>query len=469
MSAGATRVRQRTTVWVLDHPWYVVVAAISVVFVWWAIGTRSQDHHVRAAFPTAFNLTKGLDVQIDGLDAGKIGTVQYKDGKAIVEIGISDNRFWPLHVGTRVTSRWGTTIGSGTRRLDVEPGPSSAPEIPEGGIIQSKYTLPAVDVDQVLSTFSQSTRNDLRSFMRRTNAAITGREQQISRSLPSAAGALEATGGVMSDLAKDSHALQGLVLNGDRLTRTLAARRPEVSDLVTVAAQTFQAFASNSDGVQQTIEQLPSTLREARGTLARLDTSVGKLDGLVTDLRPGAARLAPLAQAARPAVNALADAVPSALATVRSTTKAAPRISELLTAGTPFMQKLDPILTQMSPMFACMRPYAPEAGGAVVGLAAWMQQYVLHRPTEGAPALTFPPSGVDGTNHFHPVMAMPQVSTASLHAYPPGIDSAAFTALSGKKYALPRPPGLTTGQAWFQPECGAGPDSVDPSKDPEKP
>jgi ABC-type transporter Mla subunit MlaD len=470
MPARNTRTRrQLAAVWVLDHPWYAVLAGLSILFVWWAIGTRSQDHHVRAAFPTAFNLTKGLDVQIDGIDAGKIGSVQYKDGKAVVEIGISDERFWPLHVGTRATSRWGTTIGSGTRRLDVEPGPQSAPEIPDGGIIESRYTLPAVDVDQVLSTFSQSTRTDLRSFMRRTDAAITGREDQISRSLPSAAGALEATGGVMSDLAQDSNALRGLVLNGDRLTRTLAVRRPEVSDLVTVAAQTFQAFAANSDGVEQTFQQLPDTLREARGTLARLDTSVGTLDGLISDLRPGAARLVPLARAARPALNALAETVPSALATVRSTTKAAPRVSELLTAGTPFMRKLDPILTQMSPMFACMRPYAPEAGGAVVGLAAWMQQYVLHKPTEGVPAKTFPPSGVDGTSHFHPVMAEPQASLASLHAYPPGIDSVAFTALSGKKYALPRPPGLTTGQAWFQPECGAGPDAVDPSKDPEKP
>jgi ABC-type transporter Mla subunit MlaD len=470
MPAGNIRRARRrvAAVWVLDHPWFVVLAGLSILFVWWAIGTRSQDHYVRAAFPTAFNLTKGLDVQIDGIDAGKIGTVEYKDGKAIVEIGISEDRFWPLHVGTRVKSRWGTTIGSGTRRLDVEPGPQSAPEIPEGGIIESKYTLAAVDVDQVLSTFSQSTRNDLRSFMRRTDAAITGRERQINRSLPSAAGALEATGGVMADLAKDTNALRGLVLNGHRLTRTLAARRPEVSDLVTVAAQTFQAFAANSDGVEQSIEQLPETLREARGTLARLDTSVGTLDGLIADLRPGAARLAPLARAARPPREALAGTLPSARWTGRSTTKAAPRLSELFTAGTPFMQKLGPILTEMSPMFACMRPYAPEAGGAVVGLAAWMQQYILKSPTEGIPGKTFPGARTNGLARFHPVMAGPQVSLASLHSYPAPIDSEVFTRLSGKKYALPRPPGLTTGQPWFQPECGAGPDALDPRKDPEK-
>jgi ABC-type transporter Mla subunit MlaD len=470
MTAAGRNVRRSSGAgnWVLRHPWYVVLAIGSIVFVIWAIGTRSNDHYVRASFPTAFNLTKGLDVQVNGIDAGKIGNVEYTEGHAVVVIGVSDE-YWPLHVGTTVKSRWGTTIGSGTRRLDLVPGPQSAPAIPEGGIIAAKYTLPAVDIDEVLSTFSQSTRDDLRSLAQRTNAAITGREQQISRALPSAAGALEATGGVMNDLARDSNALAGLVVNGDRLTRTLAVRRTEVKDLVTVAGQTFDAFGRNSGGVQQTLQELPQTLRDARTTLTRLDTSVGKLDGLVADLRPGATQLPALAVKARPALDSLADTVPSALATVRTATKAAPRLTALLAAGDPFMRKLDPILTQMSPMFACMRPYAPEAGGAVVGLAAWMEQYILHHPTEGVPAKVFPGARTNGLAHFHPVMAEPQVSTASLHSYPPGIDSKLFTELTGKEYALPRPPGLTTGQPWFQPQCGAGPDALDPSKDPEKP
>src|SRR5919197_1139688 len=139
--------------WLVDHPWQILLIAFSILFAWWAIGTRSEPHHVKAAFPTAFNLAPGMDVQVDGMDAGKIGKVSYQDGHAIVEIGISEDRFWPLHVGTTVKQRWGTTIGSGTRRLDLEPGPAKAPEIPEGGIIESKYTLPAVDIDQVLSTF----------------------------------------------------------------------------------------------------------------------------------------------------------------------------------------------------------------------------------------------------------------------------------------------------------------------------
>jgi hypothetical protein len=37
----------------------------------------------------------------------------------------------------------------------------------------------------------------------------------------------------------------------------------------------------------------------------------------------------------------------------------------------------------------------------------------------------------------------------------------------GLRYAFPRPPGYNAGQSWFLPECGAGPEALDASKDPE--
>src|SRR5207247_1715006 len=79
------RLMRSSARWLLGHPWYAVLTVGAVLFAWWAIGTRSQPHHVRVAFPTAFNLTKGLDVQVDGMDVGKVGDVKYVDGQAIVQ------------------------------------------------------------------------------------------------------------------------------------------------------------------------------------------------------------------------------------------------------------------------------------------------------------------------------------------------------------------------------------------------
>jgi hypothetical protein len=62
---------------------------------------------------------------------------------------------------------------------------------------------------------------------------------------------------------------------------------------------------------------------------------------------------------------------------------------------------------------------------------------------------------------------MPQASATSLHLVPAGISTQAFVNATGKQYAEPRPPGLSVGQPWFLPQCGAGPNALNPGADPE--
>jgi hypothetical protein len=119
-------------------------------------------------------------------------------------------------------------------------------------------------------------------------------------------------------------------------------------------------------------------------------------------------------------------------------------------------------------MVACVRPYAPEAGGAIVGAGSWMSTYTLEKPNQGLVTFTGKQDGPFVEQHG--VRAMPEASLASNHAYVPGtISTKAFTELAGKQFAEPRPPGLSVGQPWYQPQCGAGPNSTNPAFDPENP
>ncbi|WP_040599945.1 MlaD family protein [Patulibacter medicamentivorans] len=460
--------------WLVGHPWSIVGAAFVVWFAFWVIGTREQKHHVKAAFSSAFNITPGLDVQVDGLDVGKVGKVEYQDGRAIVEIGVNDDDYWPLPQGTTVKTRYGTTIGSGTRRLDLHLGPKGAPAIPDGGIIAAKDTRPAVDVDQVLNTLNDDTRGKVKSLQGNVDSAVSGTERDANRGLAATGRGIRDIDGFLADLGSDSAALRGLVANTDRLTRTLASRAPQVSDLVTVGARTFEAFGSRSREIQQTLDGVPGAMAEARTTLARVDGSVGTLTGLVGDLEPGAKRLKPLARAATPALRQLYDIVPTALSTVRTTTRVAPALNSLLTDGSPFVTKAERILREAKPMIACIRPYTPEAAGAVVGLGGWLQSYQLK--DKQAPIETqlldqpMPYRGREenGKIRLHGIRARINASTATLHAWPPIVTTELFTKIGLKQYAYPRPPGLIRGEPWFQPQCGVGPESLDPSKDPEE-
>jgi ABC-type transporter Mla subunit MlaD len=456
--------------WVLDHPWHILLVIALALFTNWAIGTRSEPHHVRAEFTSAFNLVSGLPVDVDGLQVGKIAGVQYDDatpgGGAIVTIGISDKQYWPLHQGTTVESRWGSTIGNGTRRLDVNPGPATAPVIPEGGIIETQDTLPAVDIDQVENVFTQNTRQHLTRMLTNLGSGVSGQSVALRNGLSSAPAGVSAVNGVMTDLASDTYALQGLIINGNQLTSTLASRAPAISDLVTVAAQTFAELSDHANGLEQTIQNLPGALIETRGTLAQLDSSVGILSTLITDLRPGAAELSPLASAMGPALAELRSIVPTGVATLKQATAAAPSITRLLKVGTPFLPKVQSVTSQLAPMVACIRPYAPELGGALVAANSWISTYELVQPN-ASPGTTFVGAKEGPYVRQHGVRAMAQAGPSSVDAVPPGISTKTFVDATGLQYALPRPPGLSVGQPWFLPQCGAGPNSLNPADDPE--
>jgi hypothetical protein len=227
--------------------------------------------------------------------------------------------------------------------------------------------------------------------------------------------------------------------------------------------------------VQQSLQALPGTLSDARDTLGRLDSSVNNLDGLMRRLGPGAAELQPLAATARPAFADVTAAVPPLLQTVRTLTASAPSLTELLKTGTPFMRNSGGLYSSLTPMLACIRPYAPEAGGAIESAGGWMQTYEIQPANSpqgallGEPQRFIGPSMGNGLVRTHTARAMPQVSATTLGVYPPGVTTKLFTQLTGQQYAEPRPPGLSVGQPWFIPQCGITPDALNPGKDPEQP
>jgi len=441
---GGGRIR-RTGGYLIDHPWVVVGLIAFTVFSFWVYGTRTQKHEIRAVFSEAVSLYSGLDVRVDGIDAGKIKKIENVDGQAIVTLGIDDDEVWPLHRGTTATIRFGSTIGNGTRIIDIDPGPKSAPELADGGVIANAQTIETTEFDQVFDTFDGKTRKSLQGMLGNTGDTFGPRAKQIQEAVTETGPGLDAIGGFADDLSRDEAALHALVANTNRVTRTLAARRNDLSGLVQVAAATFNEFARNTTGIQGSLDRFAPAMRETRTTLTRLDTSVGHLDNLMTDLKPGARELGALATDLRPAMASLRTTVPLAVSTFRTARTAAPSITNLLKKSQPFSAKAAPALTDLAPMVACIRPYAPEIAGLLTTWASWTSNY-------------------DSSGHVGRLWA--NAGPSSLTSAPQAMTSELFASATGSGYGLVRPPGYLAGKPWFIPECGYGPEGLDPSKDP---
>jgi ABC-type transporter Mla subunit MlaD len=238
-------------------------------------------------------------------------------------------------------------------------------------------------------------------------------------------------------------ALDTLVTAGAQTVGALRARDPQLQSLVANAAQTFSVFADNAVALQSGIDKMPETLSGARQTLVHLDSSLTGLSALTNDVAPGAAGLVQVAPHLTAMLNTLIRVGPLARKTLQNGAQQLPSVTRFLDSATPFLPNLAAALGRLAPMLACVRPYAPEIGGY---LGTWQQ------------------GPVDAVGHFAridliqtPVMPGTTLTSAQAVAQSHG----------ALQYAFPRPPGLNAGRPWFQPQCGAGPNALNPTLDPE--
>jgi virulence factor Mce-like protein len=424
----------------------IVVAVIAVAVV--LFGSSSSTHKLRVAFQSSINLVPGNEVRIAARPVGKVASIEEMDGQSVVELELDDSPVWPLRRGTIARIRYGSLTAYAGRYVELTPAPPPAPPLQDGGILASADTITPVEFDETFRTFDQRTRGNLRGLVRNAAGTFDAHARDLGRGLQQGGPGLQQLADLMGDLGADRYALHRLVVAGARTSVALESRDPELRSLLDNAAATFDEFALEARAQQQTLERFPAALRTGRATLARFDHSLIGLQGLVDDLRPGAAGLRRMAPSVTGMTRALLDVAPLATHAFTVGARTAPDVDRFLRTATPFMPKLGGVLHQLAPMVGCVRPYAPEIAGQMADWTGFNGNY-------------------DNTSHY-------QRTAQQKPPFAPGTkltsDDVVNRVFRGRIfYAMPRPPGLASGQPWFLPECGAGRDALDATKDPELP
>jgi phospholipid/cholesterol/gamma-HCH transport system substrate-binding protein len=405
----------------------------------------SATHPLRALFTAALQLRPGNEVRIAGRTVGAVESISLDDGEALVTMGI-DDADWPLTAGTTATLRVGGAASYASRYVQLMPPPPTqptSPNLPDDALLPISDTVTPVEFDQIFSTFDAPARAHLGGTLAHAAQTLNGQASTISRDLKLGGPGVQRTADLLGDLGIDPTALSELVTAGASTFSALRSRDAQLQGLVGGAAQTFSVFADNAGALSATLTKLPGTLSTSQATLAQLDTSLTGLGTLVDDIRPGAAGLATDAPLLETTLARVLQVGPAAISTLRTGTRTLPQLTRLLSVTMPFAPKLSHALAALAPMIACIRPYTPEIGGY---LETW----------QGGP---YDNVGHFGRVDFIQTPIMPGTTMTSAQA----------VASSGGTlhYAFPRPPGLNAGQPWFQPQCGAGPDSLIAADDPE--
>ena len=405
--------------------------------------TSGTSNTLYAGFDNVIQIAEGQEVHVAGRVVGEVAGIDLVDGQARAKLAI-DDEVWPLPKGTIARARWGSTTSYLSRYIELYPGQANAGELADGAILTRDKS--AFELDESFRIFRGRTDDHTRALLDDLGAALHGQGDDLRRGVAAAPRGLDATGDLVRELSADEERLRTLAVAGDRTTTALASRSDDLRALISNAAATTEELAEHARAQQQSLDRAPQAFAESTSTLARFDTSLVKLDRLVGDVRPGAPALRALAGSAHDTLSALRRVSPLATSTLDRGTGAAPRLTRLFDVATPFFPTARRALETFNPMLACLRPYGPEIAGF---LSTWTGQ-IKNYDAEGHYARSFPvtviPALLPGTTNT-PVTALEQA---------PGLT-----------YAMPRPPGLNAGKPWLLPECGAGADALDASKDPE--
>jgi phospholipid/cholesterol/gamma-HCH transport system substrate-binding protein len=283
-----------------------VLAAAVVVAV--LLFTGSGGYQVTAEFVNAGQLVKGGEVRVAGAPVGTVKSIDVSpNGLAEVKFSVNDD-FAPLRVGTRAIVRPSSLSGIANRYVDLQLGPASGDDIPDGGHLDTDHTETAVELDEVFSIFDKDTRSSLQDVIRGQATTFRGRGRQLRRGIHYLNPALSTGARLFGVLTRDNRLLTRFLVDSGTLVNTLAARRDDLTGVVRNLNTTFGALGGQQAALAESVERLPPFLRRANTTFVNLRAALDDVDPLVDAAKPVAKRLGPFLHEARPFA---ADAAPT--------------------------------------------------------------------------------------------------------------------------------------------------------------
>jgi phospholipid/cholesterol/gamma-HCH transport system substrate-binding protein len=407
-SGGAFSLPQRVTAIAT-----LLVAVLVVVYL--VVLSPGASYTVHARFADAGQLVKGDLVEVGGRKVGTITRIGLTaDGQADLTLAIDEPDLVPVHEGTTATIRQVGLVTITNRYIALEPGPSSTPSLPDGGVISEQYTRGIVDPDVLLDAFDPATRRNLVAVFRESAGALAPPTAgQLNRAVAFLDPAFVQTADLAQEATLDRPALGALVSNLASVSGALAAQPATLTGSVHSTAATMEELAAQRAAVGELLDRAAGVLGHADHTLAAARTTLAKLDPLLADLRPVAP---PAARLLAQVVPVLDNTVPT-LAEVRALiAQATPVLSALPSAtrrAVPAIGAATQAFASVLSMLAGLRVYAPDlVAGFFNGFGGSNAGYYDANGHYARIAVEFGPGGGTGV-----LSSVPPTQPSSFNSY----------------------------------------------------
>ena len=332
-----------------------------LLYLWLVFGgstpLKPQGYRFKVNFPEATQLAQEADVRISGVPVGRVKQKELDGETTAVEIEV-DEQYAPLPADTRAVLRQKTLLGE--TYVELSPGSSDAPTVPDGGELDPGRVSPTVELDEIFRAFDAETREAFRVWMDQQGRAFAGRGEDINDALGNLAPFAEDTSEVLEILDRHERATQQLVRDTGEVFAALTERQGQLRELIVNSNRLFDATARRDAELADTFRIFPTFLDESRVTTDRLTQFANDTDPLVTQLRPAARELSPT-------LISLAGLAPDLKAffrdlgpLIRVSRRGLPALEDFLNETTPLLAQIDPFLRQVNPILDYLGRYRRE-------------------------------------------------------------------------------------------------------------
>jgi phospholipid/cholesterol/gamma-HCH transport system substrate-binding protein len=327
-----------------------------LLFLWITFGGptpfKAKPYEIKVPFNEATQLAQQSDVRISGVSVGKVQNIEEapngKQAQATIDI---EDQFAPIPRGTRAILRTKTLLGE--TYVELTPGDSNGPKLPDGGTLASANVAESVQLDEIFRTFDARTRAAFQEWMQEGAVSIAGRGQSFGNALAEFEPFFSEFDRLFRILDTQRLAVKQLFSNGAVTLRALRGREGQLASLIRNSNAVFRTTAARNRDIEALFRAFPTFEDESKLTFNRLREFALNSDPLFRQLVPAAeqlsptliafSRLAPQAKGFFEGLETVIDRAPSGFSATRKFLR--DDFPVLLRALDPFLRNLNPILT----------------------------------------------------------------------------------------------------------------------------
>ncbi|TQK29009.1 MCE family protein [Arthrobacter sp. SLBN-53] len=235
---------------------FVVSCLVLVSFGYTGLPWYPQGRTYEAYFTDAGGITPGNDVNISGINVGKVNSVSLAGDQA--KVGFTVDRKIKVGNQTLVAIKTDTVLGQ--KSLSVTPGGSGDSTVIPVNRTTTPYTL---------NTALQDLGGNVAALDKpRFEQALQTLTDTLRDATPQLRGALDGVADLSRSLNKRDAALEQLLLHAKNVSQTLAERSGQVNQLITDGNQLFAALDERRQALSTLIAGIDDVSQQLSGFVA---------------------------------------------------------------------------------------------------------------------------------------------------------------------------------------------------------